>query len=885
MSRFQYSLILFACLSFCDLSQARAEQTDAERLDRIVIEQKAEARANREAAIAARIAREKQEQLAQGEVWLDEIAAQAVLEAAEEADGYSTSATATVIAVGSEEAELGEPSFALTEDEITDWAGENYSYNVRDNPTLYLFEKRAKVALSTGDLDGAAVSLAQSYDVETPATLQLLEAYLTIQTYKYVFDDEPAYKTYRQSLIEAVRALGHADFAVVAATDALASVSECRGEDWDAIIEGATDIIGTAWLVAQTEQCSGNFVRFLEIAPTRPMPMMIEMAHYGTIEPAGSFPIYEWLTQEAALERIAPFNRQRLITAIYRRQLDKLLQVGMDERALELFDGLSEEQRAAVLQPDERSFVVEVDGLPLYLEADTDTADLQAGLAATLALAGRREEANSLLSAQPRLSETRAWFNCIVEGRSEPEDVCRYQYDRPTGLLLVDHFLNKLDADPYLLAETLFAARIGRSPRSAMAEVTCALFAADRFEDICLDARRTIANRLSDHLRIYNKSDHDAGMAAIASLGLFSWSDISLRYQALTAQRIEEVGGAPEANIYSRGSIDPIPTSFAQMPLPDGIEPIELGEDERKWPEAMAPLPRGFFPVRWELQGEQATAISISPIYDPSGEVSMGGYWVHLSEDAGVNWQEPLYTGLSEFFPYAVRPKSALPLRDGDLINLDVSIRLIDTASITYPPIGLRSKEEQDGLYLKIPVAELRNDSDGDGLSDISEAHLLLDREGTDAPVILGHIAGIDCSEPPSRAKLARVAILSELFEIESRPIIEPLTRSSADSPLSFGDWRTSETGEGAPLFLKGDPEDFACLSTDRLVIIYDDQHIEELQRRTPDFRTIEIPNVIWNEVGDRGYVKWSAGWTGGTLRLIWNGKDWDVGQISSWIT
>ena len=884
MSRFQYSLFLFACLAFCNPSQARAEQTDAERLDRIVIEQEAEARAKREAAIAARIAREKQEQLAQGEVSLDEIAAEAVLEAAEEADAYSISATATSIAVGSEEAEVGEPSFALTKSDITDWAGENYSYNVRDNPTLYLFEKRAKMALSTGDLDGAAVSLAQSYNVEAPATFQLLEAYLTIQTYSYVFDDEPAYKSYRQSLIEAVRALGHADFAVVAATDALASVSECRGADWDAVVEGANDTIGTAWFVAQTEQCSGNFVRFLEVAPTQSMPMMIEMAHYGTIEPAGSLPIYEWLTQEAALERIASFNRQRLITAISRRQLDKLLQVGMDERALELFDGLSDEQRAAVLQPDERSFVVEVDGLPLYIEADADTADLQAGLAATLAVSGRREEASALFSAQPRLSETRAWFDCFVEGRTEPEDECKYQYDRPTGLLLVDHFLNKPDADPYLLAETLFATGMGRSPRSAMVEVTCALFAADRFEDICSDARRTIAYRLSDHLNDYNKSDHDAGMAAIASLGLSSWSDINLRYKALTAQRIEEVGGAPKANSYSRGSIDPIPTSFAQKPLPDGIKPIELGEVETSWPEAMAPLPRSFFPVRWEVQGEQAAAISISPIYDPSGEVSMGGYWVHLSEDAGLSWQEPLYTGLSEFFPYAVRPKSALPLRDGDLINLEVSIRLIDTASITYPPVGLRPKEEQDGLYLEIPLSELHKDSDGDGATDISEAHLLLDREGADAPAILGHIEGVDCSEPPTREKLARVAILRELFKIESRPIIEPLGRST-DSPLSFGDWRTSETGEGAPLFLKGNPEDFACLSTDRLAIIYDEQHIEELQRRTPDFRTIEIPNIIWNEAGDRGYVKWSAGWTGGTLRLIWNDGEWDVEQISSWIT
>jgi len=47
---------------------------------------------------------------------------------------------------------------------------------------------------------------------------------------------------------------------------------------------------------------------------------------------------------------------------------------------------------------------------------------------------------------------------------------------------------------------------------------------------------------------------------------------------------------------------------------------------------------------------------------------------------------------------------------------------------------------------------------------------------------------------------------------------------------------------------------------TDRLVIIYDEKHIEKLRCRTPDFRTIELPQIVWNAACDRGYVKWSAG-------------------------
>ena len=66
------------------------------------------------------------------------------------------------------------------------------------------------------------------------------------------------------------------------------------------------------------------------------------------------------------------------------------------------------------------------------------------------------------------------------------------------------------------------------------------------------------------------------------------------------------------------------------------------------------------------------------------------GYIV-LSDDNGRSWQPPLYTGLAERFPYVVRPASALPLRKGDTIQLDVVIAEIDTATISYPPVGLRT--------------------------------------------------------------------------------------------------------------------------------------------------------------------------------------------------
>jgi hypothetical protein len=68
---------------------------------------------------------------------------------------------------------------------------------------------------------------------------------------------------------------------------------------------------------------------------------------------------------------------------------------------------------------------------------------------------------------------------------------------------------------------------------------------------------------------------------------------------------------------------------------------------------------------------------------DPNGEVSAGGYWLHLSDDGGKTWQPPLYTGLAEYFPYSVPEQSDLPMFDGKHIRLEVEEALIDTASIT----------------------------------------------------------------------------------------------------------------------------------------------------------------------------------------------------------
>ncbi len=80
-------------------------------------------------------------------------------------------------------------------------------------------------------------------------------------------------------------------------------------------------------------------------------------------------------------------------------------------------------------------------------------------------------------------------------------------------------------------------------------------------------------------------------------------------------------------------------------------------------------------------------------------------------------------------------------------------------------------------------------------------------------------------------------------------------------------------------------PADFHCLATDRLTIVYGPDDIARLQRHTPDFRTVKLPAIVYNRARDRGYLVWSAGWTGGTFRLRLVDGAWKFDVISSWIT
>src|SRR5690349_12103404 len=321
-----------------------------------------------------------------------------------------------------------------------------------------------------------------------------------------------------------------------------------------------------------------------------------------------------------------------------------------------------------------------------------------------------------------------------------------------------------------------------------------------------------------------------------------------------------------------------MPSPFEERPLPPGL--TGAGKPA---PKGLAPLPGGYALIRAEVAGKRAVAISASQNYDPAGEVSMGGYWVHLSDDGGRSWHQPLYTGLADRFPYVVLPKSPLPLIDGDSIDLAVDINLLDTASITYPPVSLRSRSKRSGLYLRIPLQALRTDSDRDGLSDIAARHLLLDPEsmtgGTPARLD-GN--GQPCTREEMAAQEPLKMLLEQVFGTDVGAVMEPLDRKPDE--MLAGE-RAEVVSFDRPMLIAGDPADFRCLRIRRLAVVYGEKDVARLQRMSPDFHPVEVGRILFNRARDRGYVRWSSGWTGGTLRFRKTATGWVSEAISSWIT
>jgi len=795
-------------------------------------------------------------------------------------------AAAALLLAGTAKAQVAIP--ALTSEELQNFRSANTSYRSFAPQPLTGWEAELRAALATGSLDRAAASLSRRHGLSSAEMRSLIALWLTVDIRQYSLTGSPDVKLeLRRQLLALLPSLRRSPLALQAIGESLDALNDCAADDFSALMQGSTDPAADAWTIASAAVCNGNFLRAAAAAPGRAMPALIRATSYGGLDLRDSLPLYRWLTRPEQLARIDEADRPILSAWLHARYARLLFNAGMTEQAVALIESLPEQIRQWVIDPPRDDFTATVDGLPLLIQRNYDQP-VALELAAAYALSGRAAQAQALLAAMPRLAAVRRSFDCAWSGSLEDRDSpCGRQahddrIDNNVDLLLLDHYLNRPDDDPYPLAETGFASFGGVIPGGATVALRCQVFREERFHRICDGARRSIAYGLRPGAQT-RRSDAETARAILGEMPLPGLAEARAESEAEIARVLAALPAPEEEAAGERTSITPTPPAFAELALPEqlrGARPSPVAA-----PRGTGTLPPGFEPVRFERDGQRAVAISVSQTYDPTGEVSQGGYWVHLSNDGGRSWERPLYTGLAQNFPYVVAETSRLPLLNGDRLDLEVEVAEIDTASIFYPPVATRTRRRAADLYLKIPISELTRDADGDGITDLAERSLLLDRARGDGgtPFIVGSDARATCTAPgPER--LAHIGLIERLFSRGSGAIVEPVDRPTGDA-LSIGDWRAAAASAERPIFIQGNPADYLCLRPNRLMIVYSEADIEALKRFRPDFHAVTVPPVIYNRARDRGYVAYSFGWAGGTYRLRLVGGRWVFEEISSWIT
>jgi hypothetical protein len=578
-------------------------------------------------------------------------------------------------------------------------------------------------------------------------------------------------------------------------------------------------------------------------APAR--PALLYLAMNWNRNPAPELAEADFILRPELLAQVRASERDRVRADIVRFKLTRLLDLGLLKDALAFADSLPPNLLKQALTAKNGEIRTIIGGFAL--QTSTYGEDLAPDYAAALALDGRPAEARAALdvvASAPKLKGIRA---CLDAGTKE--DCGVGVRGIPVGALVVDQLLDDPKGDPYVLVEAMTSGHSGEG--GGVAEALCRLLSPSDDQDMCVRSRESVAANRDPGAKI--DADDAAFWAAVARAGGAQFESDRARYAAALAAlgpvKIDKSDG-------SRSTVDPAPVPFRELPLPAAAKAGPKSD-----PKTFAPLPAGYSLVRAERSGQRVAAISLSQRFDPNGEVTQGGYWLHLSDDGGKSWQAPLYTGLADHFPYVVPRQSRVPMIAGEAIHLEVEEALIDTASIFYPPVATTVRRKRSGIYLDIPIAVLRKDSDGA------------------RPFIVG--SDRNCSGPPNAETLARLEILKTLFKIEARAIIEPIDAKG----VHIGQWGKSNPTEEAPIFLHGDPADYRCVTIDRPMLVYRKEDVERLRKFSPDFQLIELPRIRWNRDRSRGFVNWNMGWAGGTYRLTRKGGGWTLTSLSEWVS
>lgn len=741
------------------------------------------------------------------------------------------------------------------------------------------------------DVTLAAETLGREFKITAAQSQTLLKLWLdwTAVQETYLDDKDRRLMETDDRFVALVQEAKHPPFLVALAAHAMTWITRCIPGSYDRLVAGSADPFATGWIAVQGRYCDDWHVDFAKANPQHAVALWsIRMdVEIGVEE---RIALTEYLLSEAFSHHVTggqAHYRKRLV----RWYVWDVLGIGLADEALAAIENLPASERAGALTADYSGGAVAIDGLLTAARGGNEASyDNWSSYAAARFAKGDYSKAKETLAQIPYLAQAQKRFTCYTNS-TQPE--CKEPPRAELDPIALEYLLKGNASDPYDLAEAMFAgARDGFSSNALWSSLMKSYFAGGPYEGLANEsAKRWRPN--------YDDGDADVSPARKAAIDLLNeilgapFQERVANLKAATRAKVIELGGDPDKSPWETTKrVQAAPPLFPAQTLPANIAPSSAEEKPAPAEENLAfgKLPDGFWPVRIEVQNKQAVAISLSQNFDQTGEVSAGGYWIHVSSDAGKTWQRPLYTGLAQFFPYNIVAKSNMALIAGDALNIEVEVQELDVASITYPPVGLVTKRRQKGLFIQLPLSALTRDKDSDGIPDIEERRLLLDPNNPDTDGD-GLSDGRDSMPNVARSTTAQeqdavmAAVLEKIFgEAFGAIIMKP---DASDGPMATLSGLTSgePVSRDRPIFVEGDPKAFGGFRPQKMMLVYSSEDLKRIASMVPDFHAIELVPFAMNRARDKGFIVWSAGWTGGTYRFTKVPTGWEFEQISGWIT
>lgn len=313
---------------------------------------------------------------------------------------------------------------------------------------------------------------------------------------------------------------------------------------------------------------------------------------------------------------------------------------------------------------------------------------------------------------------------------------------------------------------------------------------------------------------------------------------------------------------------------------------VERRTPAPKNPTVPLPRLRGFWPIRAERQGTRTVVLSASQRLDPTGEVSRGGFWLSVSTADGP-WSH-VYLGFADHRPFTPRERSKVPLLDAkNVVRIEVDEAPIDDTTLSFPPVCTRAPTKRSGIFLETTLAKLELDTDGDGLSDLVEARMLLDPKSKDSDGD-GIVDGIDATPrladglPPTPTAEALNAFF-ESFSERDQPqalVVPP----GLDGGLAAAVGRPREADLDDVRLLLGSNQKLAGLHPLSRIITLTEAELDAANR----VFGLSFPMGLEVHVstdGNHALIIWSEDWRGGTARADRVGGVWKITMLQQWIT